>query len=81
MARALATASSIFGCASKVASSKKHRGLGLNFLRTLTPGDFAAVVRQSRFRLLRDAGELAERLAEECAMKGETQSGTMGFLV
>ena len=50
-------------------------------LRTLTPGDFAAVVRQSRFRLLRDAGELAERLAEECAMKGETQSGTMGFLV
>ncbi len=48
-------------------------------LRTLTPGDFAAVVRQSRFRPLANALELAERLAEECAVKEESPSRTVGF--
>jgi len=48
-------------------------------LRTLTPGDFAAVVRQSRFRSLANALELAERLMEECALKEETSSKTVGF--
>ena len=50
-------------------------------MKNLTPGDFAAVGRQHRFCPIASPIELVERLMEECAVKEEAQSGTMGFLV
>ena len=48
----------------------------------LTPGDFAAVARQHRFRPILTTADLAERLAEETAAKllagGATRS-KIGF--
>jgi SpoVK/Ycf46/Vps4 family AAA+-type ATPase len=49
-------------------------------LETLTPGDFAALMRQHRFRPLRNAGELAERLEEACMAKKVRVNGfVVGF--
>lgn len=42
----------------------------LSHLQRLTPGDFAAVVRQHRFRPVATAQQLADTLAEEVALKG-----------
>ncbi len=49
-------------------------------LPNLTPGDFAAVVRQSRFHPLADTADLAKRLAQECAIKDSEKAGMAGFL-
>lgn len=51
----------------------------LTRLQGLTPGDFAAVVRQSRFLPLTDADSLLAALAAECALKS-LQSPPMGFM-
>lgn len=48
-------------------------------LRQLTPGDFAAVMRQQRFRPLADAVALVAALEAECALK-EGAKGVMGFV-
>ncbi|QIL44469.1 AAA family ATPase [Acidovorax sp. HDW3] len=48
-------------------------------LRQLTPGDFAAVLRQQRFRPLADAGALVTALEAECSLKGGGQQA-MGFV-
>jgi SpoVK/Ycf46/Vps4 family AAA+-type ATPase len=49
-------------------------------LSKLTPGDFAAVLRQARFRPVRNAAELGQRLADEVSHKRGGGSGrTMGF--
>lgn len=48
-------------------------------LRYLTPGDFAAIVRQNRFRPLKNAHDLIERLKEEIAVK-RVEGAKMGFL-
>jgi SpoVK/Ycf46/Vps4 family AAA+-type ATPase len=53
----------------------------LKSLRRLTPGDFAAVTRQHRFRPITSAEELVERLAEECAVKEGGEGQRMGFAV
>ena len=45
----------------------------------LTPGDFAAVHRQSRFRLIGDVEELVAALGAECAIKGGG-AAPMGFV-
>lgn len=52
----------------------------LGELRTLTPGDFAAVRRQSRFSPLKSASDLLDRLHNEVAIKKQDSSKTMGFL-
>jgi SpoVK/Ycf46/Vps4 family AAA+-type ATPase len=49
-------------------------------LTNLTPGDFAAVSRQSKFRPIKSAQDLYERLSEECALKGGVKGKNMGFL-
>jgi hypothetical protein len=50
-------------------------------LRDLTPGDFAAVMRQHRFRPAQDAMTLVARLEEECAAKRDSHNGpVMGFV-
>ena len=51
----------------------------LSSLHCLTPGDFAAVVRQSQFRPLRSATELVAALQSECALK-HPPARPMGFL-
>lgn len=45
----------------------------------LTPGDFAAVMRQHRFRPIETAAALVEALEAECALKAH-QTAPMGFL-
>lgn len=48
-------------------------------LGSLTPGDFAAVLRQSRFRPLADVGSLIAALQAECALKQPLRP-TIGFV-
>lgn len=49
-------------------------------LKYLTPGDFAAIVRQNRFRPLVDIKDLINRLKEEIAVKTHNRGNVMGFL-
>ena len=51
----------------------------LERLRQLTPGDFAAVLRQSRFMPLTDAAALVAGLEGECALK-EGGKTVIGFV-
>ena len=51
----------------------------LAHLRNLTPGDFAAVARQSHFRKFACAVELLASLEAECALK-ENTNRTIGFV-
>lgn len=68
----------------------QHMGLGepspqdrqaLAALGQLTPGDYAAVVRQSRLRPLQSAKQMVQVLAEECALKPGAQTRGIGFVV
>lgn len=52
----------------------------LGRLSILTPGDFAAVARQHRFRPLKTAAAWVAALEEECALKPDRPSAPMGFL-
>ena len=49
-------------------------------LTNLTPGDFAAVSRQSKFRPIKSAQDLYDRLSEECTLKGGAKGKNIGFL-
>lgn len=49
-------------------------------LRVLTPGDFAVVGRQHRFRKFGSPDAVLHRLREECALKEDGQRQSMGFL-
>lgn len=50
-------------------------------LDNLTPGDFAAVNRQSRFNPIKDCTDLVDRLYKECEIKdGDKSSIKMGFV-
>ncbi len=51
----------------------------LHNMPKLTPGDFAAVIRQSRFRPIASAADLVKALEAECAVK-EGARAAMGFL-
>ena len=51
----------------------------LSALNTLTPGDFATVLRQSRFRPIKDSWDLLGRLNAECEMKPEGNKHSIGF--
>ncbi|NPA66006.1 MAG: ATP-binding protein [Epsilonproteobacteria bacterium] len=48
--------------------------------RYLTPGDFAAVSRQHRFRPISDAKDFILRLEDEVAVKSVSDGNVMGFL-
>lgn len=54
--------------------------LALDGLKVLTPGDFATVARQARFRPIRDASALVEALAAECAAKPVGARRPIGFI-
>ncbi|MDF1878107.1 AAA family ATPase [Sulfurimonas sp. SAG-AH-194-C20] len=49
-------------------------------LKYLTPGDFAAVTRQNRFRPISDVKDFISRLEDEVAVKHEESGKVMGFL-
>ena len=49
-------------------------------LRGLTPGDFAVIARQHRFRPLRTTSELLTALERECAMKEPGLRRAIGFV-
>jgi transitional endoplasmic reticulum ATPase len=51
----------------------------LRSLRNLTPGDFAAVLRQNRFRPVKSAAAFIEALEQECTLKAPVSSA-IGFL-
>jgi SpoVK/Ycf46/Vps4 family AAA+-type ATPase len=51
----------------------------LQRLTNLTPGDFAAVMRQNRFRPLESAAQWVEMLRAECALKKSGSSARIGF--
>jgi len=60
--------------------AKKERDK-LASLQYLTPGDFAAVARQNRFRPIVDGDEFVERLMQEVLLKDvSNESRVMGFL-
>jgi SpoVK/Ycf46/Vps4 family AAA+-type ATPase len=48
-------------------------------LTNLAPGDFAAVIRQSRFHPLKTAGDFARALQNECAIKKNGAKQPIGF--
>ena len=50
-------------------------------LTQLTPGDYAAVVRQSRLRPIQSASHMVQALAEECALKPGAKNRSIGFVV
>jgi SpoVK/Ycf46/Vps4 family AAA+-type ATPase len=49
-------------------------------LRGLTPGDFAVIARQHRFRPLRTTSELLSALERECALKEPGLRRAIGFV-
>jgi AAA+ superfamily predicted ATPase len=49
-------------------------------LKYLTPGDFAAVKRQSRFNPIKSLEDFVERLEAEVAVKNIEKSNVMGFV-
>ncbi len=49
-------------------------------LKYLTPGDFAAVSRQNRFRPIEDIKDLVNRLEDEIAVKSVDDGKVVGFL-
>jgi len=67
----------ILGIAIKENANLKNQ---IAFLRELTPGDFAAVRRQHRFRPLTSANNFLERLVEEVFAKEKSAGAKMGFL-
>ncbi len=50
-------------------------------LTQLTPGDYAAVVRQSRLRPIQSASHMVQALADECALKPGAPTRSIGFVV
>lgn len=52
----------------------------LGVLRNLTPGDFAAAARQSRFHPFRSAGEFVAALRSDSALKEASKSTSIGFV-
>ncbi len=49
-------------------------------MRYLTPGDFAAVTRQNRFRPISNARDLLQRLEDEIVVKQASSGNMMGFI-
>lgn len=53
---------------------------GVENLRYLTPGDFAAVTRQNRFRPIINVKDFIQRLQDEVVVKNVSSGNVMGFL-
>ena len=62
-----------------ISAPQPEHEVRLQRLLKLTPGDFAAVARQNRFRPITSAGALLSALEAECAVKEGAKAG-IGFL-
>jgi AAA+ superfamily predicted ATPase len=49
-------------------------------LKKLTPGDFATISRQSKFKKINSASDFIKRLKEEMKLKKEQNGSSMGFI-
>jgi len=49
-------------------------------ISNLTPGDFAAVIRQNRFRKIKSAHDLFQRLEDEVNLKNASKASVLGFM-
>lgn len=64
-----------------IAAAQPAQLVRLMRLQKLTPGDFAAVMRQNCFRPIRSAAEMVSALEAECAVKeGARSKPSIGFL-
>jgi len=63
----------------QLAKPSKSFKSGVERLRYLTPGDFAAVARQNRFRPITDIKDFIHRLEDEIAVKNVSTGNVMGF--
>ena len=61
-----------------ISSSFKSAIENLDFL---TPGDFAAISRQARFRPIKNIKDMIARLEDEISVKKVDSSRKMGFVV
>ncbi len=50
-------------------------------IKYITPGDFAAIRRQNRFRPIKNCDDLIQKIKEEVKIKNISSSGKMGFAV
>jgi len=64
----------------KLAKVDKAFKKEISSLKQLTPGDFAAVIRQNRFRPIKDIRDFFVRLQEEVKVKDIDISPKMGFI-
>ena len=64
----------------KLPEVKEEYKRGIQSLKALTPGDFAAVVRQNRFRPIISNKDFVTRLSDEIAAKNIDKSPKMGFI-
>ena len=62
----------------KLSTPNERESRDIQQLKTLTPGDFATIIRQSRFRPLTEVAQLVRALESECNLKPET-SKAIGF--
>ncbi|KKO47761.1 hypothetical protein VT06_15285 [Arsukibacterium sp. MJ3] len=58
----------------------QHSVQKISGVRQLTPGDFAAIARQSRFRPFSTAGDFARALLQEVSLKSADTAKPIGFL-
>lgn len=59
---------------------QKSKTYDIRSLRELTPGDFAAVLRQNRFRPIKTTQDFYTRLEDEVALKNVDNNKQLGFL-
>jgi len=64
----------------KLAKPSSSFKRAIESLKYLTPGDFAAVTRQNRFRPITDVKDFIVRLEDEIAVKSVESDNIMGFL-
>ncbi|RLA07786.1 MAG: AAA family ATPase [Gammaproteobacteria bacterium] len=68
-----------FACELKIKDVSNSLKKRVEDLKYLTPGDFAAIIRQNRFKPVEKATDLIDRLEEEIAVKGENTNKKIGF--
>lgn len=73
-------ANAMFELYAKELQLQKNSHNDIRSLRELTPGDFAAVLRQNRFRPIKTTHDFYGRLEDEVALKNVEDSKKLGFM-
>ena len=64
----------------KIESATEQELHQIKSLKSLTPGDFATINRQSKFKKISSASDFIKRLKEEMKLKKLQEGKTMGFI-